>query len=166
MWRESGVSILRSPHHHSNHVQDVCPLGIDEILVNIPTGFVRTKTESHRDGTDVNWTESPRILFGNELALLLPELKKLFGLRLNGLKVNRGGSVSKSLAHPLVAITAKADCLPPPLVRHFVRSDDFPVHILGMQRPFRAAVSSRESHRSAKRPASASFARSHMQTAA
>ena len=61
-----------------------------------------------------------------------PEFSELVGFGLRELQEDGSGGIREAFTHPLIAITAEANGLAPPLVRNFVRSDHLPVHVFRM----------------------------------
>jgi hypothetical protein len=73
---EPAVPILGRPHHHADHVQDIRALGINQIIVDVPSSFGRAEPSTHRYRAYVDRPEAFRILFREQLVLLMPKFEE------------------------------------------------------------------------------------------
>ena len=114
-------------HHHTDHVQHVGPLRIDEPPCDVPARARVIGAIPHGQGTRVNGPKTLRVSLQQQLALIIPEREELLGVLFNHAEVQRGGHVGKSLFDPLIAPGIGPHRVPPPFMCDLVRGNHFPV---------------------------------------
>jgi hypothetical protein len=105
-------------------LQNVGSLGINETPVDIKPLAAVAQPIAYGEGAGVDGTIAFLVAFRQKPELVIPELgKPLWLFAINILDIQRGRHLGEALAHPLIAITVKAHIMPPPLMRHLMRSD-------------------------------------------
>ena len=122
-----GIASVIVVHHHAEHVEDVGALGINEAAGDVVAGAGIVGAITHGERADVDRAETLRIFFEEEFAFIVPEADELLLILFDQGNIERGGHLGETFAHPLITAGAEADGVTPPLVGHFVGSDDFPV---------------------------------------